>query len=148
MRFSLVTTAVGLFAVASLGCAQVTGIEDVSSSSAAQHCVDTVNMLRTGAGLSAVTPWLDEQQCADETALAFATNSSGAPPSCSGGNNPFSEDTSGIVDPDSYLQELANDVWSGGKASLVGSANLKQVACGYGATASNTAASLFLDPPF
>src|ERR1700744_5223060 len=84
MRLSALAVASCLLAGPVLGCAQVVGIEDISSSAAAQACVETLNQPRQGASLAPVARWTDQEECADQTATATAAKMDN-PPDCAAG---------------------------------------------------------------
>jgi hypothetical protein len=132
-------------AAVTLGCAQVAGIQDISGSIEAQHCVDSVNQLRTSAGLGAVTRWLSEEQCADETATIAAAG--GQEPPCTAGLPFYSNGASGTIDPDTFLQSAVNDEWSISSPNhgTLGETSLKSVACGYNTASGSTGAALLFE---
>ncbi len=146
MRIAALWAIGTLVATGALGCAQVAGIEDVSSSAVAAHCVATVNQLRAGAMLSPVTRWIDEEECADASALA-AAQGNGSLPACSGSIDAFAWSESVGGDPDAFIQSNVNGIWtaSPGHGSM-GQASLQKIACGFGAAGGNTGGALFFDP--
>ena len=131
MRLVALVTVGGVLVAHLLGCAQVTGIEDISSSAPAQHCVDTVNMLRSGAMLPPVKRWTDEEQCADQFAQAFA-GGNGTAPACVGTARYNLFGDSPVAGPDAFFQSWVNSFWNGTSHGYLGESTLTQVACGYG----------------
>ena len=118
MRFSAFTA----IAVPGFGCAQVTGIEDISTA-VPQHCADTLTMLRAGEKLGPLVLWGDELQCADESA------SSNMGSGCDSFN--FFGCGSQESDPDTAVQSCVTSVWAQDHALAADPANVK-VACGFG----------------
>jgi hypothetical protein len=141
LRASFLLSACAAIA-ASSGCAQVAGIEDISSSDAAQHCVDTVNQMRAAQKLSMVARWTDHEQCADQLGLAYANNpSSPLMPSCTGSTKWVVFGDSPVTDPDSFFQR-----WVQGHAGALEDPSIGHLACGYSATASDENGSFLAGP--
>jgi hypothetical protein len=126
---------------ASSGCAQVAGIEDISSSEAAQHCVDTVNQRRAAQNLSMVARWTDDEPCADQLGLAFATSSSSPKPSCLGSAQWFEFRGSPVTNPDAFFQ-----MWVQSYAGPLEDPSIGHLACGYGASSSYEGGAFLYGP--
>jgi hypothetical protein len=139
MRFPVLGPTAIALAAATLGCAQVAGIQGVSSSAAAQHCVDTANQLRAGAKLAP----LDGEQCADELAQVEADSETNAP-SCWTTQALATTAGSGMADPDDLLQQLVTGEWMAASHGVLGGTMYTQVACGYGTTSSESVGIMFL----
>jgi hypothetical protein len=122
MRFSAFTTIAAALGAAGLGCAQVTGIEDISTA-VPQRCVDTLTMLRAGEMLGPLVLWGDNQQCADEAAA------DGNHAGC--GTFNYFGCGSGESDPDTAIQSCVNTAWASDHDLLADPEN-KKAACGFG----------------
>jgi hypothetical protein len=146
MRLVALVTGCGVLAAHLLGCAQVAGIEDVSSSAATQHCVDMVNQLRSGAMLQPVTRWTDEEQCADQLAQAFV-DSAVMPPACASNAHYDQFGDSFASGPDAFFQMWINGYWSGSTThGSLGGTGLRQIACGYGSSGNKEGGAFLFTP--
>ncbi len=143
MRISTRVAALGVFALAPLGCAQALGIQDVSASAAAQQCVDSANQLRQKMALPAVARWTDEEPCADETALAFAGGAT-QDPACAANLFPIETSSDPAPDVETMLQQAVSEASASGALAIP---SLAGVACGYGVSGSTAAGVLLFNVP-